>query len=356
MQPNLEHLVDLIEQANCPADIFGSLAGDQAATLRRSYRRLAAALHPDANPGRAVAAAEAFRQLQEWYAAAQRDLRAGVYGDVPRFRLTSTRCRYVCYGAVHTGEYCDLFPSTDTDGALLLKVAREPQFNPLLEAEAQAIGRIDRELNGQALRAHFPVLVERFPAADQHGRRRQVQVLRREEGTLSLADLLQRAPQGLHPADAAWIFNRLLAALGVAHSLGIVHGAVLPQHVLIRPADHNAVLIDWSASGSSGTPIRVISSTWIGFYPPEAAAGRPLGPASDLYMAARCMALLLGGSGQAPEPPPSTPAPLRRLLAACLIAAPHRRAGDAWQVLDDHHEVLRRLYGPPSFRPFPVRM
>lgn len=356
MESSLDDLIDLIAQARHPADVFGSLEGDQAAALRRSYRRLAAALHPDANPGQAVAAAEAFRQLQSWYAAAQRELRAGAYGVAPLFTLTSARRRYDCYAAIHTGERCDLFPSADEDGPLLLKVARAPRFNRLLEAEAQALARIDRELAGQPLRAHFPTLIERFLAADHDGQRRQILVLRREEGTLSLAELLKIVPQGLHPADAAWVFNRLLAVLGVAHGLGLVHGAVLPQHILIRPADHNAILIDWSAGGPIDTPARAISSAQTELYPPEVAAGRPLGPASDLYMAARCMALLLGGRGPAPEPPASAPVPLRRLLATCLIAAPQRRADDAWQLLDDHHEILRRLYGPPSFRPFPVRI
>lgn len=355
MAPTLTDLIAQLEQARRPADIFGPLGDGGAAALRRSYRRLAASLHPDANPGQEVAAGAAFRELQGWYRTAQQELRAGTYGAQPLFTLESARQRYECFAAAHSGERSDLYPSAGSEGPLLLKVARAPQANALLEAEVQALSQIDRAMAGQPLRAHFPTLVERFLAADPSGRRRQVNVLLREQGTLSLAEVLRAAPGGLHPADAAWIFNRILAALGVTHSLGLVHGAVLPQHVLLRPSDHNGVLIDWTASRPIGARPSVIASAWAGLYPPEAVEGRPLGPASDLFMAARCLALLLGGSGPAPEPPASTPAPLRRLIATCLIPAPHRRADDAWQLLDDFRTALGRLYGPPTFRPFPIQ-
>ena len=43
-----------------------------------------------------------------------------------------------------------------------------------------------------------------------------------------------------------WIFNRLLTVLGFVHGLGVTHGAVLPEHILIRKRDHALMLIDWS--------------------------------------------------------------------------------------------------------------
>jgi hypothetical protein len=39
-------------------------------------------------------------------------------------------------------------------------------------------------------------------------------------------------------------------------------------------------------------------------------------------------------------------------LQACLIPAPQRRPGDAWELFDDFQKILRRLYGPRAFRPF----
>lgn len=354
MEANLQELINRLERAQRPAEIFGPLGAEAATKLRRSYRQLAARLHPDVNPGWEVAAGAAFRELQGWLRAAQHELQSGAYGCEPLFVLESVRARYACFAAAHSGERAELFPSVDSSGPLLLKVARTPQANAHLETEARTLDQLERELAGMPVRAHFPTLVERFHAADPAGRRRHVNVLRREPGTLSLADVLQAAPNGIAPADAGWIFNRLLAALGIAHDRGLVHGAVLPRHILIRPSDHNGILVDWTACGPIGAPARVFSPAWSAVAPPEVAAGLPLTPASDLFMAARCFALLLGGRGPAPEPPPTTPTPLRRLLATCLLPAPHRRADNSWQLLDDLHAILARLYGPPVFRPFPI--
>jgi hypothetical protein len=120
--------------------------------------------------------------------------------------------------------------------------------------------------------------------------------------------------------------------------------------VLIRPSDHNGILIDWCYSVAIGEPIKAISKPYADDYPPEVPAKLGATPATDLYMAARLMVRLLGGSGA--EPPPSAPKPIQALLRACLIPAPARRHSDAWQVLEDFHTILGELYGPPTFRPF----
>jgi len=43
---------------------------------------------------------------------------------------------------------------------------------------------------------------------------------------------------------------------------------------------------------------------------------------------------------------------MRALLRACLIPSPQRRINDAWELLDDFQDILQRLYGPRTFRPF----
>jgi serine/threonine protein kinase len=181
---------------------------------------------------------------------------------------------------------------------------------------------------------------------------RHTNVVRAETDYVSLADVLRAYPAGLHPADAAWMFNRMLAALGVIHSLGIVHGAVLPPHVLIRPSDHNGMLIDWCYSVPVGAALQAISMPYAADYPPEVNARLPATPATDLYLAAGCMVRLLGGDHATAELPPSVPKPIRLLLRACLIPAPQRRAVDAWQVFEDFQTILGDLYGPRTFRPF----
>ncbi|MEI8307038.1 MAG: hypothetical protein WCF99_08220 [Chloroflexales bacterium] len=350
MALTLNKLIHLMLRAVEPEDIFGNLGDEPEEELRRQYRAMALAAHPDHNPGQWTAANEAFRQLQGWHDMAQRKLAEGAYGKAERIRATSGGRSYVGYREPITGDICDLFPARGNGEPALLKVARSPRNNDLLVTEARALGRIAKELAGQPVRAHFPTLVESFLLRDTAGSRRHVNVLRPEEGVYSLAEVIHAYPQGLHPADAAWIFNRTLAALGTAHGMGFIHGAVLPTHMLIRPSDHNGILIDWCYSVTSGEPIKAISTPYADDYPPEVSACQGATSATDLYMAARLMVRLLGGSGAAP--PTSTPRPIQALLRACLIPAPARRHGDAWQVLEDFRVILGDLYGPPTFRPF----
>jgi len=352
MTLSLSDLLRLLRSATNPADIFGDLAGDQQAALKRRYRELVMIAHPDRNPGMPDTAHEACRALREWYTTAQRQVAQGGYGATPRIVASTRQSQYAGYQPPLAGDLCELFPAEGAGRQVLLKVARLARNNDLLQAEALALRKIARALDGQLLRAHFPTLIEQFQLRDSASARRHTNVLRAEEGYVTLEDVLRAYPGGVAPADAAWMFNRVLAALGAAHDLGTVHGAVLPCHMLIRPSDHNGILIDWCYSVPIGQPLRAISPRYAADYPPEVRARQPATPATDLFMAARCMLRLLGGDPASGDLPPRVPRPIQALLRACLLPAPQRRPGDAWQVFEDFQGLLRALYGPPRFRPF----
>lgn len=351
MAATVSELFDLLCRATCPEDVFGVLDAD-AQALKRRYRELAAIVHPDHNADRRQEANGAFHALQHWYGAAQEQLRRGGYAAPPRITATSRLHTYRGYEPPLHGDLSELFPVKLDSRSVLLKVARLARDNDLLQGEARTLQRLDRALEGQAVRAHFPALVEDFLLADLTGSRRQVNVLSREVGYVSLLDVIGAYPAGIAPGDAAWMFNRVLAVLGATHSLGIVHGALVPAHVLIRPGDHNGMLVDWCYSVPAGETLKAISPPYADLYPAEVHERRPATAATDLFMAARCMVRLLGGTRGTRDLPAGVPRPMRALLDACLIPAPARRPDDAWQVLDDFREILARLYGPPVFRPF----
>ncbi len=352
MDLSLHNLLNLLRSATGPADVFDALVGDPQAALKRRYRELVTIAHPDRNQGSIDAANEACKALQEWYAMAQRQLAQGVYGCAPRISATSKLHQYHGYAPPLQGDLCELFPAEAAGDPVLLKVARLARNNDLLQAEALALRKIGRAMDGQLTRAHFPTLVEHFLLRTAAGDQRHTNVLRAETGYVALAEVLHAYPNGLAAADAAWMFNRILTALGVAHSLGLVHGAVVPAHVLVRPDDHNGILIDWCYSVPTGEPLKAITPPYAADYPPEVHAKQSATPATDVYMAARCMARLLGGHPTTLELPKSVPRPIRALLSACLLPSAQRRIDDAWHVFDEFHEILGRLYGPPQFRPF----
>jgi len=69
------------------------------------------------------------------------------------------------------------------------------------------------------------------------------------------------------------------------------------------------------------------------------------GPDLDIWLATRCMTELIGSR---------MPAAMASFARGCLLANPRRRPSDAWGLLAELDELLGRLYGPRTFRPFAV--
>src|SRR5690606_6533500 len=103
--------------------------------------------------------------------------------------------------------------------------------------------------------------------------------------------------------DAAWMWRRLLVGIGFAHRTGVLHGAVLPDHVMIHPEDHGLVLVGWCHSvtapdGHDGAwpsgRVPAMVDRYADMYPPEVPQRLPASPATDVFMATRCMTRLMG--------------------------------------------------------------
>jgi len=149
-----------------------------------------------------------------------------------------------CASGVIRGDIANLY---QVRGGLL-KMARDPADNDLMRREATALTRL-QDVVDPALLAYFPPLVATGQRDDaRSGIRRHVNLIGTLSGFRSLAEVRSAFPAGVDPRDAAWMWRRLLVAIGAAHRAGMIHGAVLPEHVLIHPAEHGLVLVDWCYS------------------------------------------------------------------------------------------------------------
>ena len=227
----------------------------------------------------------------------------------------------------------------------LLKIVRDPADNDLMRREAAALTRL-QDVVDPALLAYFPPLVATGQRDEaRSGIRRYVNLIGVLSGFRSLAEVRAAFPAGVDPRDAAWMWRRLLVAIGAAHRAGVIHGAVLPEHVLIHPGDHGLVLVDWCYSVPGPARVRAIVRRYQRWYPPEVLAGDPAGPDLDIWLATRCMAELIRDRA---------PARMAAFARGCLLASPGRRPQEAWRLLAEFDEMLERLYGPRRFRPFPA--
>ncbi|GAB3151212.1 hypothetical protein GCM10027290_39950 [Micromonospora sonneratiae] len=320
---NLVEALRHVTTARTDEELFGGVAPD------RQYRRLVTALHPDrlgtATAADRAAATEAFIRVTTRWRARHAVTIVGTY------RLGAV---------VHVGDLTDLY---DVGSGRWLKLPRDPTNNDLMEREATALRTLAERGDPRYL-PYVPRLVETFRHRDPAtAARRVINVVATAPDLHSLAEVHRAYPNGLDPRDAAWMWRRLLVALGLAHRAGVVHGAVLPDHVLIEPTEHGVVLVDWCYSVIGEDTVPALVPAYADWYPPEVPARHRPGPGTDIAMATRCMTYLMGDR---------IPRALRAFADGCTQRALRARPDDAWRLLGELDDVLERLYGPRVFRPF----
>ncbi|MDN7121486.1 adenylate cyclase [Nocardioides sp. ChNu-153] len=340
-------LLRQVEAATTATDLFGPPSADAGARrrARRTFRVLAFHLHPDrlatAAPGvdRARAAA-AFAKATELHEAWGRE----ADGDTTD-ALQGRRGTYAAGPLLARGTVANVHAVPGQDA--VVKIARRPASSRFVRNERDALQALrtftDQPGNGW-LAPYFPRLLDTATVGSPTERREAnvLGSLGRADGFYSLAQVQQAAPEGLDGRDWAWMQRRLLRALAGAHAAGLVHGALLPENVLIHPREHGVVLAGWSFATRPGRPAEGRVASQAAAYPPEASTG-VLTPASDLFM--------LGALGLALLRPEERAQ--RRFAEGCMQAAPAMRPRAA-DLLEEYDDLLDRLYGARRFRPFAV--
>lgn len=273
---------------------------------------------------------------------------------------------YRVFDRVAVGAVCSVYRCRFDAGRApvegVLKVARDARTNDLVANEAAVLRRL-HAADPAGRFAPFLPAVEATVAVgggDPSGPPRCGNVLRMHgsirspaDDLYTLADVRAAYPAGLDARDVAWIWRRLLAVLGFAHSQGVVHAAVLPVHVLIEPREHKLVLIDWCSAADAppgpGWPPALVHGGYASWYRREGALRVPPTPGLDIALGSRCMVDLLGGDALRGEVPPTVDRALGRYFGRCLGKGTAVRA-DARKLLHDFDRLIEALWGPRRFR------
>ncbi len=367
MDSDLQRAYDLVWQAVCAEDVFGELLDPQAKKsqlelLEEANVRLSELTDPKAYtlPNDKELALEAKERLQQFYQIAKERIAAGIYGEKrsgtishrgrPTFR-TEKRAYYlgqpIAEGDISTVYDGDCIMGDDFAGRVAIKIITDPADNDLAKNEVRTLKLLHG--SGGAQRKHLPVLLDEFKTSDgQAGI-----VTRYLEDCHDFLSVKEKYPDGIPPKHMVWMLNRLLSAIGYAHSLGIVHGNIEPSHLMIRPKDHNLFVIDWSYAAvdpkNSGDGFKVVNEQ---FSAPEVAKRKPPLPAADLYSIGLCMIDILGGNVEDKTMPDSVAEDLQRFLQFFCLESAQQRAQDAWQLHGQLEKLIVRLWGPKRFLAF----
>jgi hypothetical protein len=254
-------------------------------------------------------------------------------------------------GRLAIGHSSDVFlatRSTRLGERLVLKVLRSRDDEALAQNEQSVLARLEgsaapgsayfttlvpqRAFSGVLAGAGFP---STFAAA-----------FRRPSGLTHTLEQVARAfPAGIDPRHSIWLWRRALELLSWLHQSGVVHGQILPAHVLVDAREHAVGLVGFSCAGRIGAVSTRVDPRAADLYPSTGQVEPS--PATDLIMLARCLHRAVGGPAlRLPDLPAHVPAPLARLLAEQATGVGSTdAAGLSRQVLD----VARACFGPPRF-------
>lgn len=372
MPSELTLTAKMLQRAKTPEDVFGTLAGnrgEQLDAIKTLYRRLARVVHPDNFPkDQAVQASQAFVRLQNLKTAAETAINEGTYGDSKHRVMAepvvvrSKKRIYTIEQSLARGDIANLYRCQFDGRPGVFKVARNAADNDLIQAEASILRHLRTPDRPEATGffPYLPEIIDSFGFREEGGSNRQANVLAELAGFYSLEEVIRAYPDGLSPKHMAWIWRQLLQALGYTHARGVIHGAVLPPHVLIHPS-HDLLLVDWCYAvrqdKTTGAHIPAISEEYEAWYPPEVAAKAAALPGVDLFMSARLMVALMGGDPLTGELPRvvagQTIQPrLRGLIKSCLLVPPRQRPQDAWRLRSEFTQLIEELWGPRQRIPF----
>lgn len=333
-----------VSTAKRPEDLFGAFMGTRAEWLEELERSYARLKDTESSP-----------RLDELYEAARKAVQKGTYGRasfiVPR-TISSGKVSYRVLLDLDPDAVSRLYLTETGEGEAIVRVAKSADHDDKLRNEANALARLNSaDAVESRLRAYVPELLESFEATAKSGAR-QANATRHIGGLYSLEEVRAAYPAGVRWQDAAWIYRRLLVAVGYAHVNGVLHLAATPERILVQPEEHGLVLHDWAYAVPQGVEeVKVRPEGEDVWYPEEAFSGRP-GPESDVYMATRAFQYVLGAEPGVWKLPANVPGKLKNFLSAC-VSSQRSRPDDAWALKQEFDDLL----GPRQFRPFvmPVR-
>jgi len=365
-----------LETASTFSAVFGRLVGSDPATqlrhLKKAYRGLVKLTHPDqVAPAERALASQVFTRLVATYESAKKAVETGRYeqagptGVASSAKATATvvvespKDRYTLEADIWAeGDFSNLHRGVTKDGtAVYVKIASDLPHNAFLAKEASFYRSLLGNDAAAGLRKYLPELLDTFVVTERPGEQYRVNVFRDRPRFISLTKIHEAYPRGLDPRDAAWIWRRLIAQALAGSVLGVVHGAIVPDHVLVNPDTHEPLHIGWVHSverpQERQARLTTVIDRWRDWYPKEVFAREIPTLQTDLYMVGKTMIYLAGGDVATNRFPRHYPEVMKDTVRALIASDARDRPQDGPALLRTYTDGVRRLWGT-TFRPLTV--
>ncbi len=349
-------VINLAFSERNPGKIFGELQTDGLKIIDKIRLELSKIIHPDmVDSGLKIAADDAFKKMQKLYSMAQDMFNSGVYTvDSTQVLVKSKKDEYSFMKRIATGDVCEIWLCRNSSGDFLIaKVALTPADSDLMNSEVVSLTQIHKDVDNNH-KSYYPEIVDSFKS-DIRGDKKQVRVnvlgmpvdrlgkRMHPNAFYTLASVNAAYPSGINAKDMAWIWRRTLYALDYYHGLGLIHGALTPDHILIEPSEHGVVIIGWTSSVNSGKSLKIVSSAYKQWYPDWALTKDGARKSLDIMLAAKTMVDVTSPLTM----PPALKSYFRRMYGGIFTGE------SALQALSEFDIVIKHEWGDRSFRKFP---
>ena len=331
---DLEQLESLLKSAKTAQDLFG-------ADPDKTYRDWALLCHPDRFVSSTEEVRERAKSVFTLLEARREELKK------PPIIWKSKEVEYHLGPQLGKGEISTVYLATQkkddphfSSQTVILKVAHVKEANEYLEKEAKVLADMRAQAGDRKYSEYLAKPIELFTHDEL-----RVAVQKHYEGFYSLTDIMEKHPAGLDGRHVAWMFKRLLTVLGFANASNYVHCAIFPMHVLYQVANHGCKLISWASCMRSEQKLTFVPLAYKSWYPKQEITTKyPATASLDIFLAAKTMLALVKLDKSNKTPPQ-----LVRFLESCLADNPLQRPQNAWKLLDEWDQLLKKVYGPPKF-------
>lgn len=360
MDADLKPIYDRVMQAARPEDAFDEL------TVLVPPRLLAQHLAPEMEKMREVLEAERYSSFEDKEAAQMARARLEAFFEEALVKagkgiyaiddysvvlpppggktIVVDGVTYAVGEKFETGDHSSLYRGRmiigNGSGGVVIRLANTPDDNPYLFNEIRNLDILHRQDVGY-WRA-VPFMLARFSAGERVG-----VISRYFEGlTLSQVRANKLHLKGLDQRHMVWVMARMLGLLGGhVHSLGMIHGRINPNRILVRPSNHNAMLTGWCHAvyrpAITGEGIQPDGGV---FEAPEIMGSKNLGPWTDIYSLGKTLIWLVGGDPVSNEMPKGVEKKIQQFLLNMVRKNPKARPHDARQLYEAQNRIKDSLW------------
>jgi hypothetical protein len=374
MLTEIEIIKSTLDSALTYEDIFGNFTGSEEDMLRHvktNYKMLAKAVYPDTHPTEKALADEVFSLIGTWYTRALELIKEGKWGQKVaihgREQITivgkteNGYAEYVRQRTLCAGDMADIHWGYEKGfmTPILIKACRHSADNDFLKAERTNTDIVRKKMethDGKIWQQCIPKVFDSFLLTEGSLKRR-INIQDAFLGYLNLNEVHNLMPQGLDGRTIVWMWKRMVVLLDWTYRSGIIHGAVLPCHIMFYPDNdgsttrdirkHSIRLVDWCYSIEHKTRTRL--SAWVPayqrLYAPEIVAKKPLDHSTDLYMGAMTMLEMCDKT---------VPKEITDSIRRWVEKNPKQRPAQTMQYFQEFLGIQKAIYGAPQWHDFNV--